>query len=378
MTSVSLVTAALLRERRFRSFIALFSVAIAAALSTISLSMTKRLHDISAAFDNGRLLIRNKIPGAPLPFKAFEQITHVPGIKPLYFASFRSMEINNSNYQFGVVAIGPDIDRVGNSSWWSTTPEVIECLKKNRSGIIVSDKTMRRLGWHVGQTDFAKSEFGSNISYLICGESTGFNPGFIYLRADYFDDFQLIKGNFSFAIAECDTPDRRCTKEIAKRLDQTSLEWSSPTQSVFEQQSQERLVRLVSAVPNLLSKVSLLAILITILISASTLGMSLEERRGEFAVLRALGYRRVRILGLILAESSMLCVLGGLIGSVMPFLLFYRTGFTLGPFHARDVPVDPTACVASLLVSLAIGVLVALLPALRTLRHDVINELNRG
>ena len=59
---------------------------------------------------------------------------------------------------------------------------------------------------------------------------------------------------------------------------------------------------------------SLIALLIAVLGVANTMAMSVFERTREIGVLRALGWRRSRIVRLILLEASILGFAGGLLG----------------------------------------------------------------
>jgi putative ABC transport system permease protein len=59
---------------------------------------------------------------------------------------------------------------------------------------------------------------------------------------------------------------------------------------------------------------SLLAILVGVLGVTNTMLMSVFERKQEIAVLLALGWRRSRIMRMILLESALLGLLGGIIG----------------------------------------------------------------
>jgi len=62
--------------------------------------------------------------------------------------------------------------------------------------------------------------------------------------------------------------------------------------------------------------VSFLAILIGGVGVTNTMMMSIYERTREIGVLRAVGWRRKRILSMILGESILLCVFSVLIGSL--------------------------------------------------------------
>jgi ABC-type antimicrobial peptide transport system permease subunit len=67
--------------------------------------------------------------------------------------------------------------------------------------------------------------------------------------------------------------------------------------------------------------ISLMALVVGGLGMMNTMVMSVFERTREIGVLRALGWRRLRVLWMILRESMTLTLLGGVVGSLMGVLL---------------------------------------------------------
>jgi len=67
--------------------------------------------------------------------------------------------------------------------------------------------------------------------------------------------------------------------------------------------------------------IGFLALLVGGIVVANTLLMSVYERTREIGTLRALGWRKGRILGQIVQESLLLCSLSAIIGSIMGVLL---------------------------------------------------------
>jgi ABC-type antimicrobial peptide transport system permease subunit len=114
--------------------------------------------------------------------------------------------------------------------------------------------------------------------------------------------------------------------------------------------------------------VSLLAILIGGVGVMNTLLMSVFERTQEFGALRAVGWRRRQILGLVLSESLALTGLGGLVGA----------GLGVAAVHAvKQVPLasslvsgtfSPTLFVQGMGVALALGLVGGAYPAWRASR----------
>ena len=376
MTTLGMVGAALLRERKMRNIVAALSVAIAMGLLTVSLSMTKRLHDIVAESDEGRILSRSRIEGQPLTVLTLTEIAKVPGIRPVWYERIDAFTVDRN--MFFLSAFGPEVALLQNTRAWHSSPEAIACWQKNRNGAIVKDSAMRRVGWTVGRIVSFAVAGKAAVSFLICGEFTGSTPASFYAHLDYYDELNAERGTLDTITSECTTPDKRCTAQHMVDLDRTSAGWNAATLTMFEMQHQMRRVRTVSAVPNVLQRVSILAVLITLLITASTLGMNLDERRGEFATLRALGFGRLRISLMVQLESILLCTAGGLLGSIVPLALFFEHGFSLGNGHLRDVRVEPGSVLLAVVLSIATGFLVALLPSIRMARHDVLEDLREN
>ncbi|HEV3199863.1 MAG TPA: ABC transporter permease [Bryobacteraceae bacterium] len=98
-----------------------------------------------------------------------------------------------------------------------------------------------------------------------------------------------------------------------------------------------------------------------------------QIRRREFAIRTAIGARRGRILRQLLAESTLLSVLGGALG-LLPALwgtdLLTRTGIEDFP-TLQDVKPDLTVALFALGISLLTGVLFGIIPALNLARIEV-------
>lgn len=104
---------------------------------------------------------------------------------------------------------------------------------------------------------------------------------------------------------------------------------------------------------------------------------SMSDRRKEIAVMRALGARRSTVLSIILAESILLCLAGGVLGLVLGHGLV----FIASPIvEARsDLLIDPWSFewmeLILLPVLIVLASLVGLLPGLTAYRTDVAKSL---
>ena len=105
---------------------------------------------------------------------------------------------------------------------------------------------------------------------------------------------------------------------------------------------------------------------------------SMADRRREIGIMRALGARRGSVFGIVLAESVVLCVGGGLLGwlfghglavAAAPYVTA-QTGLLLDPWaiDSMEFILFP--------VLLALAVLVGILPATTAYRTDVADALS--
>jgi putative ABC transport system permease protein len=110
-----------------------------------------------------------------------------------------------------------------------------------------------------------------------------------------------------------------------------------------------------------------LALLVGAVGIANTMLMSAMERIIEFGVMRANGWTRRDVLGLVTAESSLLGVLSGLVASVLAFGGIVLLNVVLAKYELR-LDLTPELVVASNVTAIVIAALAGLYPAWRASR----------
>jgi len=127
---------------------------------------------------------------------------------------------------------------------------------------------------------------------------------------------------------------------------------------------------------------TLIAILLTIaamFASANTMFAAVKSRTREIGTMRALGFPRRDILVSFLAESLMLCSLGGLLGllATLPLraLTFNTSNFDTFTEVAINFRLGPWVMVGAFAMTLAMGLFGGLFPAFRAVKLDVVRAL---
>ena len=103
-------------------------------------------------------------------------------------------------------------------------------------------------------------------------------------------------------------------------------------------------------------------------------------RQKEIAMRSALGCGRWRIVRQLLTESLLLSFIGGALGLLLAFLMLrvLLVGSPLDPIQVQSVKMDLTALGFTVLVTLIVGVLFGLAPALHASKVNLNEELSGG
>lgn len=110
--------------------------------------------------------------------------------------------------------------------------------------------------------------------------------------------------------------------------------------------------------------VSLLALVLSCAVVTTVLVVSVPERKGELGILMAVGWSRLRIVGTLLGEAVILCLLGGVAGNVAGWLgLRLLAGSRLTGLDWARAAVPPEIALASLGFCLAMGSFGVVYPA---------------
>lgn len=111
---------------------------------------------------------------------------------------------------------------------------------------------------------------------------------------------------------------------------------------------------------------------------ATTTVMSVQDRIHEYAVLQTIGVRPLTTFRLVLTESTLLCMLGGLLGIVLAMLTLGLGGFAIGA-EGATIAFRPTVglTLAATLVSLGVGIIAGLAPAIQAATVPIVSSLRQ-
>ncbi len=109
---------------------------------------------------------------------------------------------------------------------------------------------------------------------------------------------------------------------------------------------------------------------------ATTTVMSVQDRIKEYAVLQTIGVRPLKALRLVLTESTILCLAGGLIGTLLATGLLAVGGYAIGA-EGATIAFRPSLSLMATgaVVSLMLGIVAGLAPAIQAATVPIVNAL---
>jgi putative ABC transport system permease protein len=265
-------------------------------------------------------------------------------------------------------------------------PDQKKAWEQTRTGAIVGRKTAERFHWKIGDkvpiqsTIWPKSDGNRNWEFDLVGIYDGKEKGTdttpLFFRYDYFEEARIQWGKGQVGWYTIRVKDPAQAVEVAKRVDQefenSPAETKTEPEGAFIQGWAKQIGNIVLIVALILS-----AVFFTILLVAgNTMAQSVRERTGELGVLKAIGFTNGGVLSLVLAESCVLAVLGGVLGLVLACLVVPVVAQALaGLLPLFYLPVRDVFL--GLGISLGLGLLAGIFPALQAMRLRVADALRR-
>ena len=321
----------------------------------------------------------------PLPASYKDEIARVPGVVAVTHATWFGGIYQNANKGFQGVFQGP----VEPEAYLTMYPEFKvpdeqrRAWEDDREGVLVGITTAKRYGWKIGdrvpiQGTFWRKKDGSNLwEFNIRGIYTGgkgVDTTQFLFHYDYFDEARQIgQGIVGWYIVRIADPAR--VAEVCKRIDAAFENSPAETKTVTEKALAQGFADQIGNVGAIIQWILAAVFFTLLLVTGNTIAQSVRERTSELAVLKTVGFSNARTLSLVLAESSLLALLGGGIGLTLGAMAIAGgdpTGGFLPIFYfpTRDI-------VTGVIVVVLLGIVSGILPALQAMRLRIVDALRR-
>jgi putative ABC transport system permease protein len=347
------------RNRR-RTILTILSISMSLFLVSTLWTLLEQLESPPLTPESAtRVLTRHQTSLANvLPISYRDKIRNMPGVTAVSAYQWVGGIYKDPANFFAQFAVDPDRFFDVYPDIHPLAPEQKEMFTKERTAALAGVALAKRYGWNVGdRITLQGTIFSSNIELIICGLiQDGGSENLLLLRHDYLNElWNKYESSGVFAVRV------RSAEEIPaviEAIDSTFVSSTAPTKTETEKAFVLGFVSMLGNVRSLVMSISTVLIFTIILVAANTMAMSIRERTGEIAILKTLGFSPGHVLTVLIAESAVIALVGGLIGALGARYLLggldfnaYTTGF-IQVFDVRWLTVA-MACAISLMVAFA-------------------------
>lgn len=382
MKYLSLVWAQLFRSKT-RTLLTLLSV-VAAFLLFGMLDSVRVAFNAGGTVDGAnRLIVASRLSiTQSLPVRLQAEIEAIPGVQNVTYAMWFGGIYQDQRNFFPNFSVAPNFFDVYGE--YEVPPDQLQAFRDTRSGAAVGEALAKKFGWKIGDTIPLQATIfprgGSNDWPLelkaIFRARDRNNVGAenqLMMNWAYFDESNdYIKNQVSWFTVQLANADQ--ASRVAQAIDAISAnsdrETKSQTESAFQQAFAKQFADIGLIVTAIMGAVFFTLLLLT----GNTMAQAVRERIPELATLKTLGFTDGTVLVLVMVESVLLVVLGGLVGlglaaAIMPAVSTASGGVIALP----TVPLQTWLIGLGLMIG--IGIVVGVLPALRAQRLKIVDAL---
>ena len=317
-----------------------------------------------------------------LPYRLKDEIATVPGVEQVVpMAWFGGVYRDQKNFFPNFSSDAGFFDLYGE---FSIPEEQVAAFENTRNGAVVGRALATTYGWEIGDTIPLQATIfpkdGSNDwAFELVGIFEIADPrrrgeeNQLIFRWDYFDEANdYVKGQAGWFMVKLSDPER--ADEVAQAIDALSANSDRETRTQSEQAFNQAFVKQFADIGLIVTAIMAAVFFTLLLLTGNTMAQGVRERIPELAVLKTIGFSNASVLWLVLAEAALLVVLGGLVGLALASALIpVVSAESNGIIQLGTVPSD--TWITGLVLMLAIGLAVGLLPALRAMRLNIVDAL---
>jgi putative ABC transport system permease protein len=330
-----------------------------------------------------RLVIINRVSIIqPLPLSYRDKILRIPGVKAITHNNWFGGVYQEEKNFFPQFVIDVENQR-------KVIPELIvpddqwANFLRDRQGAIAGAGLAKRFGWKIGDHIPIKNAlFGGastwdfNIDGIYHGKRPQDDESQFWFQWDYFEERmpQSSKGNAGWYVLKLDNPDDapRVAKAIDDMFANSPYETKTETESAFA----ASWVKQFGNIEFLILSIGFVVFFTLLLVTGNTMAISVRERTGELAVLKAIGFSDRSVLFFVLGEALLIALCGGLLGLALAVFTVPLLATALNGLLPNLI-LSYTTLGLGLVFALLIGGASGLLPGIGAMRLRVVDALRR-
>ncbi|MBL8815751.1 MAG: ABC transporter permease [Planctomyces sp.] len=367
-----------------RSSLTILSVGVSLGLMTLLYGFIASQDEWGKeAKKNNRIVVMN-VQGfsGQLPIASVDTVRGMQGVDAAVPYSWYGGKYQNKEMPFAQFATDPN--EVFNV-WpeFTISEEELKAFKENRQGCVVDRRLLAKWGWKVGDRIPLQGTFYPfDLDLQIVGAfDSPQNTDSIWFSWSYLDEGLKQKnfartGNSGTIFARVGSAE--VMPAVIKAIDDRFESSDSPTRSQTEAAFAQMFVDMLGNVRSYIQSIAIAVVFSLSLVTANSMAMSMRERVTEIAVLKAIGFSRLRVLSMILGESMVVTFIGACIG----FLIGCMWLQLLNSAIPQYFPFKPAEMIGpwmltTFVAAAGIGLVSGLIPALKAAQLSVVDGLRR-
>jgi putative ABC transport system permease protein len=375
-----------LNRKRLRLILTISSIVVAFILFALVEALNYALTGGVQIAGQDRLMTVQKVSLInPLPRSYFARIQAAEGVKSAvsfnWFGGYYQQE-RNPVFSYPVqneaqlTDVYPEI---------TTPPDQYNNWLQTRDGALIGKGLATTQHWKVGDVIPLRSSIwfkkdGTNTwNFKICGifdMKEGGDTSGLYFHYDYFNeaDLQAGKDYIGWVALRVNSP--KIMTEVAHNIDSMFANSEVETKTSSEKDFAQGFANQMGNIGKIVAVIVIAVFFTLLLVVANTMSQSIRERTNEIGVLKTLGFSKVQVTTLILAEAILMTIIGGCIGLLLGSLAIGGIAGSLAQYLPM-LTVPTSAYITGFACMIGLGVLSGLLPCMQAWQLKITDALRR-
>jgi len=366
-------------RKKTRTILTIGSIAVALFLFGLLVTIETALNAGVDVAGVDRLIVRNKISLImPLPLSYQERLRQMDHVSEATFATwfgaiyqepknfFPQFAIDTATYR----SIFPEYE-VSDTEW--------QGFLADQEGAVVGRVTADRFGWEVGdriplQATIWTGTWEFNIRAIYDGSRAGDDESQFWFHWKYLEERrQFGKGTVGWYTVKIDDPDHAVavSRTVDDRFANSAWETSTETEQAFA----AGFAKQIGNIRMLILSIGAVVLFTLLLVTGNAMAMAVRERVPELGVLKTLGFGDRTVLFLVLAESLVIALVGGIVGVGLAKLFTMGGDPTGGMLPVFYLSTGDMAL--GIAIALFVGIAAGSIPALTAMNLRIVDALRR-
>ncbi|HZJ14741.1 MAG TPA: FtsX-like permease family protein [Chthoniobacteraceae bacterium] len=375
-----------LKRKKLRTTLTLLSILVAFVLFALLSALKIALNAGVNMADANLLVARHRVSFIQLlPHSYMGRMAQIPGVSLVSHQTWFGGVYQDPKNQFATFPVEPEV-------YLTMNPEIVlredekQTWLKVRTGAVIGQTLATRLKWKVGDrvpltSPIWPNKSGNAWQFDIVGifddAKSVRNRSCFLFRYDYFDEARE-RGQGQVGWYQVRVNDPKHAPEIAKAIDAEFANSSAETKTETEAAMFQGFAKQIGDIGTIVALIVAAVFFTILLVAGNTMAQSVRERTQELGVLKAVGFSSELVLGIVLGESLVITMLGGLAGLFLGW--FMVSGMSKVSFMQQYFPlffVSQSDLLLGVAFAAALGFVAGILPALQAMRLRTAEALRR-